>query len=245
MSDNQISVSSSPLSINGQPLGGGFSFAYDLGGSTNDYANSAYAFLNQNQVQNQSFLGRSIMGTQGFLSHQLSPLSGAIADTQKQNAAMMPLMTKGISDNSQFLANSMSGLVAQGYQTIQNNTFNTNSSSTQVASSGGGSYVCTAMYDVNLITPADYEKLNVLKDVYMMSQRDLRRSLMEYYKRAPALVAKLKESECYVETLTELKRCFIEPVLRLIDTGFKHEAYLKYKEMMFVILALTKDEVSA
>ena len=243
MPDNTISISSTPLSINGQPLGGGFSFAYDLGGSTTDYANQAYAFMNQNNAQNQAFLGGSISGTQQFLSSQLTPLTSAIAATQTANANLLPVMTQGISNSSQYLTNSMSALVAQGYQTIQNNVFNTNQGSTQVANSGGGmSYICTAMFDANLITPEQYETLNAFKDVYMVSTPELKRFRLDYYKRAPILVSKMRESECYLETLTGLKRCFVEPVLYLLSKKLEHDAFLKYKEMMFVIIALTNEK---
>ena len=84
-----INISSAPLSVNGQPLGGGFSFAYDLGGSTLDYANQSMNFLTANNSADQAFLSGTIAGTQSFLAHQSTPLLDAITSMQSINNAQL------------------------------------------------------------------------------------------------------------------------------------------------------------
>lgn len=231
------------IAINGQPLNGQFNFAYDLGGSVSDLDAQSFAFLNKNNTQNQTFLGKSIVGTQDFLAHQLTPLSSAIAKTQEANASMIPIAIGNFQNLMMAQTSAFTNAVNTGYGTINQNVTNTNNASTQVANSGGGgSYVCTAMYDEGLLSDEDYETLNEFKDVYMLSTPALKRQVMEYYRRAPDLVRLIKKSKVCKDILVELKGRFLDGVLVCIKDGKLDDAYRTYHKMMMVIVNMTRLE---
>ncbi len=225
------------ININGRPLNGQFSFAYDLGGSTADLANQSFNFLQHNNETNQAFLGQSILGTQNFLAHQLTPLSAAIADTQKQNAAMIPVALSNFSQQMSDQTAAMTNAVNTGYSTIYQNTVNTNDASKSNASQGGGSYVCTAMNERGILSDSDYILLNDFKDGYMSSSNKLKSKLIEYYRRAPQIVSMLSDAQ-----LVRLKSKYLDDVLMLIRKNQNYMAFVEYCSMMYFALSLVETE---
>lgn len=223
------------FSINGQNLNA----AFDIGPSVNAMANSAYAFLQQNNNQNQVFLGNSIMGTQDFLSHQLTPLSSAIALTQKQNAAMIPTAIQDFQSQTLAQTAAFTNAVNMGYSTIYQNTVNTNQASTQVANSGGGSFVCTAMYERDIITEHQYECLNKLRD-FMLDGIHSRRKLLKYYREAPALVFCINKSAIAKTIYCQIRDEYLLNIITDIEHGCMEIAAIRYESMMHVIEAICK-----
>lgn len=220
-----FSVNSTPLAINGQPLGGGFSFAYDLGGSTLDYANQAYAFLNANQTQNQSFLSQSIAGTQTFLSHQLTPLTQQIAATQANNAAMIPTAINNFNQMMTDQTNAFINAVNTGYGTIAANTANTNQSNVQISDNNSGSLICTELYNRKLLTLREYRKMGKL---YAYVRRHDYSKLKKYQRRARLIMRNIKDRD-----YKSIKKEYIDDIVELIDTEKLNDAFCNYTCMMY------------
>lgn len=212
------------FSINGQSLGGGFSFAYDLGGSTLDIANQAYAFLNNNQNQNQIFLGKSISGTQTFLANQLSPLSKQIAITQANNAAMIPTAIGNFNSLLQQQTASFTNAVNTGYDTLSQMTANTNASNVQV-SNNSGSLICTELYKRDLLTLREYRKLGKL---FTYVRRHDYGKMRKYQRRAKRIINNLKDKD-YVMIRNE----YIDDILKSVKFSKLEKALEDYTCMMY------------
>ena len=260
MSNNVLSASAAPLTINGQPLGGTFSFAYDLGGSTADMASQAFNFLSANNQQDQGFLSQSIAGTQGFLSHQVSPYLQAMVGLQNMNANSQSYQ-QATTANFQSQASSavsqtstayyqnqlaeiqnINSLSSQGITQIGANTANSNAASVQASQSGGGGFcfITTAVCEADG-KPDDCEELTILRkfrDEFMLIDSDRKKLVTEYYEIAPSIVSQIKSLPNSGEIFQMLKEDFIIPCIIFIKKGCNHCAMSKYRAMIIACKAL-------
>lgn len=226
-----FNVDSTPISINGQPLGGGFSFGFDLGGTTADYANQAYAFLANNQNQNQIFLSQSMAGTQSFLAHQLNPLSTAIANTQNQNAAMIPIAIQRFNSvvaNQQAYLNN---LATSAINTIQSNTYSTNQANQNIAESNSGSLICTELYKREIISFKDYRYLSVLYGY--IRKRDSSK-LIKYQRRAKRIIKHIRDCRTF-DIYETINTKFIRKIVEFIKLRDMQSALDYYVRMMYYL----------
>lgn len=260
-SSGNISLSSAPMTINGQPLGGGFSFAYDLGGSTSDIASQAYNFLAANNTQDQQFLNTSIAGTQSFLAHQAAPLMNAAIGLQQMNANQQSYQQNtalafaressfaGLSVQPSFYGtvNNLSSLSAntasQATSQIGANTSNSNAASVQASQSGSWCFITTAVCESSK-KPDDCEELTILRkfrDEYMLIDDDRKKLVDEYYRIAPEIVAKLKEHDNSDEIFKAILDEFIYPCIIYIKKGCFECAKNHYIRMIECCKVLIED----
>ncbi len=132
-----FTISTAPLTINGQPLAGGFNASYDLGPSTAAISQSAYTFAQNAMAMQQGFLGQSIAGTQQFLSHQIAPLLQTANQQIQQNTSMLEPGSSYYQSLNGLVQNvtNLQGMLASEAITAQQAIA---SSSLQAASSAGG-----------------------------------------------------------------------------------------------------------
>lgn len=263
-SAGNISLSTSPLTIDGQPLGGGFSFSYDLGGSTTDIANQAYNFLAANNTQDQAFLQSSIAGTQTFLANQAAPLLQGIAAIQMGNIQQQSTQQSdalafaressfaGLSVQPSFygtvnnFSNISQQITSQAISQIGQNTASSNQASVQASSNSGGGGLCfitTAVCDASG-KPDNCEELTILRkfrDEFMMIDEDRKKLVQEYYRIAPSIVAKLKTLENAKEIFDSLLESYIIPCIMYIEKGCNNCALNHYTRMIEICKTLIED----
>ena len=262
--NNVISMNAAPLTINGQPLGGGFSFAYDLGGSTTDIANQAYNFLNANNATNQAFLGSTIAGTQQFLANQSTPLLNLITSTQTSNqlqqgwqqttsyyaasAASNAVWNAPASyyNTVAMLADRAQYLTGQAISQIGQNTSSSNQASVSAASNSGGGgwcFITTAVCESSG-KPDDCEELKILRkfrDEFMLADEERKKLVAEYYEIAPEIVRKIKTLENAGEIFSEILDRFIITCVMYIEKGCNQCALNHYVRMIETCKTLVED----
>lgn len=262
MSNQVINIGAAPLVVNGQPLGGGFSFAYDLGGSTIDYASQAFNFLEANNRNNQSFLNSSIVGTQDFLAHQSSPLLDAIVNQTNlnvtQSASDKSVATQFAYDTGNTIAGSsfaggvtnlfsnqiqsqnasLSALTSQSISQIGANVSSSNQASQNIASSNASSgsfcFITTAICQSEN-KPDDCEELTVLRnfrDNYMMETSERKTMILEYYEKAPSIVARIDAREDRKAIYSFIRRFYLENAMRYIRMNCYQCALVAYRSMI-------------
>ena len=258
--NNVISMNAAPLTINGQPLGGGFSFAYDLGGSTADIASQAFNFLSANNQQDQGFLSQSIAGTQGFLSHQVSPylqdmvgLQNMNANSQSyQQATAVNVQSQASSAVSQtstaYYQNQLAeiqninSLSSQGITQIGQNTASSNQASVQSSSNSGGSwcFITTAICESEGKAD-DCRELMILRkfrDEFMITDSERKKLVEEYYIIAPIIVRQIKRMKNSNKMFEMLRDEFILPCIMFIEKGCNDCAMNRYRAMVLTCKAL-------
>lgn len=141
--------------------------------------------------------------------------------------------TNTYSDTMARMGNSVIGDINFMNMNAQNNMLEMTRNLPQASS--GGSYVCTAMLNADIMSLEEYGKLNYFKDHFMRSGEKNRRMLREYLKKAPKILEKLEESPDYKIMLAECKKLFIDDCLRDIEHGKNEEALETYKAMMHVL----------
>jgi hypothetical protein len=257
MSNQVINIGAAPLVLNGQPLGGGFSFAYDLGGSTIDYANQAYNFLDSQNKQDQAFLSGSIAGTQDFLAHQSTPLvdtlkglltgvGNLMQSNQTAALSLTPITTapsfsvQGMIDafGNQVASQqvTLADLTSQSINQIGANTASSNYASTQVASSGGGGlcFISTAICRAEHL-PDDCHELSILRkfrDDYVLLSTEGQNLVRRYYSIAPGIVGRIDARSDSSEIYFILRWHFIDPILSFIENLYYGKATAHYIEMV-------------
>lgn len=244
---NTIQIQGSPISLNGQSLTG-FNSNFDLGGSTAQYAQQAYNFLNANNVQDQAFLGNTMAGSANFLNYQLSPIAQGIAAQQQLNAQMLPAEFSAFN-------NMQSQIVNQNYQFANNalNSINQNTmmSSNAAANSGGGGgcYITTAICQYENLADdcKDIQTLRRYRDDFLMANPKYKIMVKEYYEIAPAIVCRLEEMPPdYKDTVyRDLRKKFLTPAIEAINAGHNALALYIYKQMVdYAIKASLKNHLA-
>lgn len=264
--NNVISMNAAPLTINGQPLGGGFSFAYDLGGSTADIASQAFNFLSANNQQNQGFLQQSIAGTQGFLSSQVAPYLQDASNLNNQNL-LLQTTQQNIATKAQWAASgaamnapnnyysnleqqisNVNTLTSQGITQIGQNTASSNQASVQASSNSGGGGFCfiTTAICESEGKADDCRELMILRkfrDEFMITDSERKKLVDEYYQIAPAIVRSIKELKNSKQIFEMLKDDFIIPCILLIEKGCSECAMQRYRAMIFACKAILSPAV--
>jgi len=263
--NNVISMNAAPLTINGQPLGGGFSFAYDLGGPTTDIASQAFNFLSSNNQQDQGFLQQSIAGTQGFLTSQVSPYLQGVSILNNQNLATQTaqqltanwFQNTALSDvksapNNYYSSlnqqiSNVNSLAAQAITQIGQDTASSNQASVQASSNsgGGGCFITTAICESEGKAD-DCRELMILRkfrDEFMITDSERKKLVEEYYRIAPDIVRSIKELKNSKQIFEMLKDDFIIPCILLIEKGCSECAMQRYRAMIFACKAILSPAV--
>jgi hypothetical protein len=234
MSESNFSFQSVPMSYNGQPLGGGVFSSMDLGGSTLDYQNSTFAFMQSSNAQNQAFLGASIAGSNTFLSNQLTPLSNGIAQAQANNLNQSASMAASLTDYAAKLiaaSNSNTQASIVSIQAMNQASIDASRASAN-SGGGGGSFVCTAAHELGILSDDEYSCLVEFKDNYMQSTTENRKKLVMYYRGAPEIVDNLKKSIMKNILFKSLKNKYLNKVIANIKAGENAAALVTYENMM-------------
>jgi len=259
--NNVISMTAAPLTINGQPLGGGFSFAYDLGGSTTDIASQAFNFLSSNNQQDQGFLQQSIAGTQNFLQAQTTPYIQGIVALNNQNVATQTaqqstagwFQNTAVSDvqsapNNYYSSlnqqiSNVNTLTAQGITQIGQNTASSNQASVQASSNSGGGGLCfiTTAICESEGKADDCRELMILRkfrDEFMITDSERKKLVEEYYIIAPIIVRQIKRMKNSNKMFEMLRDEFILPCIMFIEKGCNDCAMNRYRAMVLTCKAL-------
>lgn len=195
---NFYSVSTAPMTINGQPLAGGFSANLDLGPNVNTTAQGAYAFVQSALTQQQGFLQQSLAGSQTFLAHQIAPILQTANQQIQQNSSLLAPGGNYFS-NLNALANNVfnlqSALTAESITAQQAIAQSSAQAAQNSGGGGGGCFITTAMCEF-YNKPDDCDELETLRgfrDEYMLGSDELKPLVQEYYIEAPKIVDKLNK----------------------------------------------------
>jgi len=224
-----------------------------MGGSVADSTSQAYAFLNQNNANDQAFLGQTLQNGQAIYQNQMTPLTQAIGNAMQSSVPVMNA-SSGFINNQTSLINANNSQQANYIDmfnktlgNLQNNLFAQTSQNTstinQIAqgsygvshnTGGGGSFIVTAMMlseekpDLDIL-----RKMVKYRDVFVRHHPETRAWLRVYFKVAPTVVARIHASGYPLEILAYLKHCYLIPALDLVDQGEPMQAFLMYKLMVF------------
>lgn len=214
----------------------GVNLNYDLGPSVNTVAGQAYAFLNNSFNTDTAFVGGAITGGQNFLNGIISPVLDMAKTQQDFNTNTLPSMFTTLNNQNFALGSQAIGTEGQvaNAEILQANA-------TARSGGGGGSfcYITTAVCET-LELPDDCHTLTMLRnfrDTYMQSTAIRREFVAEYYRTAPALVAKMRARPDAKPYISRLYERFILPACLALDQGALDRAFRIYRHMLYAVRA--------
>jgi hypothetical protein len=199
----------------------GLNVSYDIGPNTDAFARGAYNYLDNNFKSSENLVGGTIAQSEDFLTRQTAPLTDF-------NTTVLPSMFGTLQAQNQSI-----GFAAINAQqtTAQASIAASRASASEANSAGGGGcYITTAACDA-MGEADDGPTLTALRKFRnrFMFQTKGRLALVEaYYKKAPALVTKIKARADWREYLEELFRVYIVPARDAIERGDDDTAFCLY-----------------
>ena len=206
---------------------------------------AAYGFLTAVNNSDQHFLHQTINQGQQFFSASVNPITDNI--NQAVNSTADKLAFNNASAFSQFqntlgfLADNVQSAAGNAIVNINQISANSNKTSanaatqsaTAAASSGGGSFITTAI-TYNEARP-DRRMLDALinfRDEFVSKDKGRKKLLIKYYRNAPEIVRRIKACEYADEIFCYLKKCYLEKAYFEFQNGRLHEAFEIYTAMV-------------